>query len=189
MREGDGDTRLLELALKAKYGDQHALETLLVDPDLKNVIYGLANNMVGQENADDIYQEVCLRITQNLRTWQEKAKFTTWISKITINRCINFRNKREQEKKREEEWTRIHTEDQRASQQQLRDAVDQERKEFIRQVLEEMGEPCKRIMTLYFFQGLRKKKIMEVVNVQKSAFHERWRKCYNTLWQKIQKII
>lgn len=188
MKEADRDNRLHQLALHAKHGDQYALETLLADPELKNVIYNIITKIVEQKDADDLYQEVCLYIALHLRTWQEKSKFTTWISSMTINRCLNFRNKTEQDKKREREWSRIHAEG-RQIPQQLRYILVRERHALIRQALEEMGEPCKRIMTLYLYHGLDKKEIMDVLNIKKSAFHQRWRKCYIRLQQKIQQII
>ena len=79
MEEREKDNGLHELALQAKHGDRKALERLLTDTELRNVIYKIAYERVGSTNADDMYQEVCSCIYQKVRTWRGKSKITDWV--------------------------------------------------------------------------------------------------------------
>jgi RNA polymerase sigma-70 factor (ECF subfamily) len=175
---------LYELALNAKQGDKDALEKLLVNREIKGVIYKIANEKVGHANADDVYQEVLACISQKICTWQGQAEITTWINRITRNTCVDFL------RKAKPNWITV-------TEKTLEDSVEPEqfRKISARQILEithsilqEMGEECRRLIGLYIIDGLEKQEIMEIVKLPKSTFYRKWKGCYTTLIQKIQKI-
>jgi len=193
MEEGGRDNVLHELAQQAKHGDEDALERLLTDTEIKNVIYGLANKMVGRDNADDVYQEVCLRIYQKIRVWQERSKITTWIYALTKNICRNFVKKAQRENKKARDWSVIVISDREAREhdepEQFRIVLKQERTEIIRDALGELGERCNQMLTLYFFKRLPKHEIMKVVGLQKSFFSKKWNACFKALRRKTQKIM
>lgn len=95
------------LALLSKRGDEMALEQLLIHPGIKQKIYSIVYQMLGEQQAEDAYQEVCIRIAQSIHRWQERSKITNWIGKITIKYCYEVRDKLEQEKKMYQELENI----------------------------------------------------------------------------------
>lgn len=175
---------LQELALKAKHGDSDAVEKLLCHQEIKRVIYKVANEKVGQANAEDIYQDVLLCISQKLHTWQGQAGITTWINRITQNACIDFL------RKTKPNWITIteKTPENSAEPEQFRKFSARQMLEITHTILQDMGAECRRLIGLYIVEGLEKKEIMEVVKLPKSTFHRKWKRCYNTLIQKIQKF-
>ncbi len=58
--------------------------------------FALAFGMTGQrEQAEDLTQEIFLRVYQRLNTFQGQAKFATWFYRIALNQCLNHcRNER-----------------------------------------------------------------------------------------------
>jgi len=58
--------------------------------------FALAFGMTGQrEQAEDLTQEIFLRVYQRLHTFQGQAKFATWFFRIALNQCLNHcRNER-----------------------------------------------------------------------------------------------
>jgi RNA polymerase sigma-70 factor (ECF subfamily) len=58
--------------------------------------FALAFGMTGQrEQAEDLTQEIFLRVYQRLNTFQGQAKFSTWFYRIALNQCLNHcRNER-----------------------------------------------------------------------------------------------
>jgi len=45
-------------------------------------------------DADDVVQDVLLKVWQNRGTWQEgKAKFSTWLYRVVTNRCLDLRRR------------------------------------------------------------------------------------------------
>lgn len=81
----------LNLIEKAVTGDKIALSELLkLHQDfIFNVSLKMLNNVT---DAEDVTQEVLIKIITNLSGYDDqKAKFTTWIYRITFNHIINFR--------------------------------------------------------------------------------------------------
>jgi len=57
----------------------------------QNRIYGLAWNLTGNyDDAMDVVQECFLRAYRALGSWRGKAKFSTWLHRITVNTAIDF---------------------------------------------------------------------------------------------------
>ncbi len=68
---------------------------ILVDRYLGK-LWRLGVNVLGNESeAEEVVQEALLTVWKNRENWGEgKAKFSTWIYRITINRCIDLKRKR-----------------------------------------------------------------------------------------------
>jgi RNA polymerase sigma-70 factor, ECF subfamily len=58
--------------------------------------FALAFGMTGQrEQAEDLTQEIFLRVYERLDSFQGQAKFATWFYRIALNHCLNHcRNER-----------------------------------------------------------------------------------------------
>ncbi|MEL6567746.1 MAG: RNA polymerase sigma factor [Pseudomonadota bacterium] len=61
-------------------------------------VYALAMRMLGDAAlAEDITQEAFLRAWKQLPKWEPRAKFSTWLHRVTLNLCRDhFRKRREQ---------------------------------------------------------------------------------------------
>jgi len=82
----------IELVHKVKNGDRDALE-LLFEKHYLNV-YRLSYRWCGvRENAQDITQDVFVKLVQKLHTFNWKASFKTWLYRITINTAKDYHRK------------------------------------------------------------------------------------------------
>ncbi len=77
----------IELALKAKNGDEGAFSELMQRhyKGILNFVYRFTN---GSANSEDITQEVFLRVYKSIGRYEPEAKFTTWLYKIATNLCL-----------------------------------------------------------------------------------------------------
>ncbi len=169
------------LAREAKH-DRHALDRLLRHPELKHVIYKIANQMVGADEAEDVHQEVRFSISKSIKGWREKASITSWTGQITKNQCVQVLRKKAQERD-----ILIHLSDQKESRQfedasQLTVAM---LRDHLLHILTDLGERCQKMLSLYYQQGLEKKEIMEEVTLGKSQFYEAWKNCEEAFMQKM----
>lgn len=59
-------------------------------------VLGLARSILGDPHqAEDVAQEVFLKIWTHATSWQPgKAKFATWIHRVTVNQCYDHLRKR-----------------------------------------------------------------------------------------------
>lgn len=77
-----------ELIILAKAGDKEALINLL--KSIESSVYKTALYFMGNEHdAKDATQEALIKIYTKLDTFQEKAKFNTWVQRITTNVCMD----------------------------------------------------------------------------------------------------
>jgi len=74
--------------LKFAQGNNAAFEQIL--RKYKKLVINLAYRFIqNRAEAEDIAQEVFLRTYHSTKNYKSKAKFSTWIYKITANICIN----------------------------------------------------------------------------------------------------
>lgn len=74
----------LELINKAKDGNKSALNSLLKDNF--NILKGYTVKMVGDPHlAQDIIQDTMLKAVLNIKKFEPRAKFSTWLIKIATN--------------------------------------------------------------------------------------------------------
>ena len=77
-----------DLLAKTAEGDELAFEILVQkhQTSVLNLIYRYVGD---RTRAKDLAQEVFLRIWRAAGSYEPKAKFTTWIYRITVNLCLN----------------------------------------------------------------------------------------------------
>ena len=81
-----------DLVLQAKKGDWDALEQLIGRHQAW--IFNIAVRMVRKpEDAEDITQEVLLKILTKLSTFQGKSSFRTWLYRIVVNHVLNLKQR------------------------------------------------------------------------------------------------
>jgi len=79
----------VELMLRFTKGALTAFEELL--KKYKDMVINLAYRIVqNYPEAEDIAQEVFLKIYHSVKTYKPKAKFSTWIYRITVNQSLNY---------------------------------------------------------------------------------------------------
>ena len=77
-----------------KKGDLSAFDELM-DKHWKSIYFlalGMTNN--SREDAEDIAQEVFLRVFKALPSWKPRASFRTWLRKVASNLCIDYHRAR-----------------------------------------------------------------------------------------------
>jgi RNA polymerase sigma-70 factor (ECF subfamily) len=84
----DKTTSSEDLMAKVAEGNDYAFEILVQRHQISvlNLIY---RYVADRTKARDLAQEVFMRVWQAARTYKPKAKFTTWIYRITANLCLN----------------------------------------------------------------------------------------------------
>ncbi len=78
-----------ELVGRAKAGDRGAFRELVEDH--QDRVFRLVIRVLNcdRDHAADLSQEVFLRVFQGLSRFDNKARFSTWLHKITMNACIS----------------------------------------------------------------------------------------------------
>jgi RNA polymerase sigma-70 factor (ECF subfamily) len=76
----------LEMVRRAQQGDERAFEVLI--ERYKNRVFGLiVRTIADRQRADDLAQEVFIRIYRGLPYFRGEARFSTWLYRIVANLC------------------------------------------------------------------------------------------------------
>ncbi|MTI32147.1 RNA polymerase sigma factor [Xanthovirga aplysinae] len=155
-----------------------------------SIVFTLAFRILkNREEAEDLAQDVFIKVFKSLGMFNRKAKLSTWIYRITYNTSINSLNSR----------TRIQTieieDDHRRELKNLSianphdDLRKKEEKQIINNAILKLPEKDKVIITLYYYEELSVKEIAEIIgisvqNVKVKLYRSR-QKLYTELKDKI----
>lgn len=92
-----------DLASKPKMEKKEIITGLI--NDFKNRIYATCLNYVGNhDDANDIFQEICIIIWEKFDSFKQISSIGTWIYRITVNTCLLYIRK---QKKMKSHYTNI----------------------------------------------------------------------------------
>lgn len=83
-----------EALLARMQQDDSAAYRVLVERHVDRA-YAIALRVLGnQADAEDVAQECLVKVWTHRQTWQQgKAKFSTWLYRVVVNRCIDLRRR------------------------------------------------------------------------------------------------
>ncbi len=156
------------LIKEAQRGNILAFESLVKNYD-RHVLQ-LAYNMVNNtQDAEDIYQEVLVRVYKNLHRFAFKSEFSTWLYRVVVNYCINFQKKRRRLKaysidnefqNGDENWKKsVQSEEQNPEQSFLNLELSRE----IEKALQQLSPKQKTVFILRHYHGHKLKEIAEII--------------------------
>ena len=152
-----------EIVARAQQGDTAAFETL-VDMHAKYV-YNLALRVVqNPQEAEDLAQEAFLRAWRGLPAFRGQSKFSTWLYRIVTNLCYSYlpRIKRDLiSLVPDEEAVRLP--DVRLAPEER--VLDTELRIHLHQVIEQLPESYRLLITLRHLQNLSYKEISQVTGM------------------------
>lgn len=75
-----------------KQGQEDAFRVLVrrYETRVFSIAYGIT---LDREDSLDIVQEVFLKVYQNIHTFREESRLSTWLHRITVNLCLNWKKR------------------------------------------------------------------------------------------------
>jgi RNA polymerase sigma-70 factor (ECF subfamily) len=180
----------VQLMLDVKAGDQQSFELLLqrYRTPLVNFLYRMVRN---REQAEDLAQEVFLRVYRAREDYEPSAKFTTWLFRIATNLALNsLRDHRYQkleismdapivaDSEEGDERTMEVADEHPDIEQHL---VEEARKKMIRHAIEKLPEKQRAAVLLHKYQQLDYSEISKILQCSESALKSLLFRAYETL--------
>lgn len=131
-------------------------------------IYSKCLKMLRDEfAAEDVCQEIFMKIYLNLSNFEKKSKFSTWVYAITHNSCIDYlrRNKR---KKNQEEQRKIYLTQQGITEQGASDRNEKKSAE-LNKVMSEISFGEEEILRMKYELGMSIRDIAQELDKTESA--------------------
>jgi RNA polymerase sigma-70 factor (ECF subfamily) len=160
-----------------KQGRQEAFRVLIqrYQSGLFSIAYGIT---LDREESLDIVQEVFLKVFQNIHSFREESRLSTWLHRITVNQCLNWKRKW----KRKFRWHHQSIEDEALAgdpglgtddyhpevlyrQKQVRETLWKE--------LKALPEQARAVFVLRELEGLSYDEIAKVLNIRKGTVSSR----------------
>ena len=177
----------VQLMLDVKAGDDGSFELLL--RKYRTPLVNFLNRMVrNQANAEDLAQEVFLRVYRARRGYAPNAKFTTWLFRIATNLALNtLRDARYHLKEISLDQPAAAEQDQAAFEVADREAnieqrlIERDRGAIIHRAIEALPEKQRVAVLLHKYQEMDYGEIARVLQCSESALKSLLFRAYETL--------
>jgi RNA polymerase sigma-70 factor, ECF subfamily len=178
---------IVRLALRAKAGEQEALEALV--QACHPLAYRLALSILDDpQEAQDATQEALMRVVKGLASFRQEASFRTWLYAITLNVC----------RQRLRRWLR----NQRLLAAlgslvrltgRTTDTIEEhvlhaERKSILMQAVGELPEEQRTALVLRYYHDLTVVEIAELMGVTERTVYVWLRKAFEKLHDELEEI-
>jgi len=102
MADADGEQ---DWVMQSRNGNPAAFESLVRRH--QHMIHSLTYRMTGSlADAEDLAQETFIRAYRQLDTYQSASKFSTWLYRIAVNACLNWRRREARRAQIHATWSR-----------------------------------------------------------------------------------
>jgi RNA polymerase sigma-70 factor (ECF subfamily) len=189
----DDDVRLM---LAAKEGDDDAFSRLLdaYAPRIVNFAYRYTGSSA---DADDLAQEVFLRVYRAKDTYEPKAKFSTWLYRIATNVCLDYKKKGKSDALRyaapefcrTTEGDDTEVEPANPAEKRIEETLEQEDADAaVRAALASLPDNQRLALTLKVYEDRSYEEIAAIVNCSVSAVESLIFRARQSLKQKLQGV-
>jgi RNA polymerase sigma-70 factor (ECF subfamily) len=183
-----------DIMLRAKAGDQSAFDYLVQKyrRPMVSFMYRMARNTAA---AEDLAQEVFLRVYRSRASYEASAKFTTWLYRIATNLAVNHARDTRHERPEvqvsldepdEDTGTTLELPDGHLTAEQV--MVRRERMTAIRSKVEALPEQQKLAVIMHKYQQMDYKQIADVLKKSESATKSLLFRAYETLRDQLKEF-
>jgi RNA polymerase sigma-70 factor (ECF subfamily) len=184
-----------DIMLRAKAGDQSAFDYLVQKyrRPMISFMYRMARNAAA---AEDLAQEVFLRVYRSRASYEASAKFTTWLYRIATNLAVNHARDTRHERPEvqvsldepdEESGTTLELPDGSLTAEQA--LVRRERMLAIRSKVEALPEQQRLAVVMHKYQQMDYKEIATVLKKSESATKSLLFRAYETLREQLKEFV
>jgi RNA polymerase sigma-70 factor (ECF subfamily) len=185
-----------QIMLRVKTGDQSAFDYLVQKyrRPLVSFMYRMARSSAA---AEDLAQEVFLRVYRSRASYEASAKFTTWLYRIATNLAVNHARDTRHERPEvtvsldepagEDSGATLELPDGKLTVEQA--MVRRERMLAIRAKVEALPEQQKMAVIMHKYQQMDYKQIADVLKKSESATKSLLFRAYETLREQLKEFV
>lgn len=174
----------IELIQSVLNGNDRDFELLIkkYQTNVFRTVIGLLHN---KEDAEEITQDVFIKVFQSLSTFNGNAAFSTWLYRIAINMSLNYLKK----KKRSQFWVGLSELIQLPSNEKQVEVVLSEKSEqsIIQSAIDNLPEKQKLAFVLAKYEELPQKQVAEILNISEGAVEQLLIRAKTNLKKRLEK--
>lgn len=184
-----------DIMLRVKAGDESAFTYLIQKyrRPMVNFMYRMAHNAAG---AEDLAQEVFLRVYRSRESYEATAKFTTWLYRIATNLAVN--HARDTRHERPENTVSLDEPDEESGRtldlpgrepSAEESLMQRERLAAIRQRVQALPERQRIAVVMHKYQQMDYRQIADVLKLSESATKSLLFRAYETLREQLREFV
>lgn len=153
-----------DLVRRASQGEVGAFSQLVREHS--DLVYRVSLRMLGDGEVQDACQEVWMRVWRSIKEFRGDSAFSTWLYRITVNTCLNAREKELRREMRElrEELPYL-PEPSGGEHDPEATTLSRERKEELLVALQQLRPEHRAALVLRHMEGLGYKEISDILEV------------------------
>lgn len=172
---------------RVKAGDKEAF-TGLVD-SYKDMVYTVCLRMLNSEaDAEEAAQDVFIKAYRAIDSFQAKARFSTWLYRITYNNCISMIRKRVKMIDLVDDVPEREVDEKEMN--GLERLLAEERSKYLKMAIESLAETDAVIVTLFYYDQLSLDEIAGITGLSSSniriKLHRSRKKMYQVICENLK---
>ncbi|MBE9491282.1 MAG: sigma-70 family RNA polymerase sigma factor [Bacteroidetes bacterium] len=155
----------------------------------KDMVFTIANRIIrNREDAEEIAQDAFMKAFEHLKNFKKKAKFSTWIYRITYNASISRIRKKNPETISMDDTT-VDNFSFDENNLEILDKPEDEQKRLIKIALNHLNEQDHLIITLFYLKEKSVEEISEITNLSKSNIKVKLHRIRNKIYKELYHLI
>jgi RNA polymerase sigma-70 factor (ECF subfamily) len=184
-----------EIMLRVSEGDDQGFN-YLIEKYRKPIVHFMFRMVHNQAVAEELAQEVFLRVYRSRQTYRAEARFTTWLYRIATNLGVNHARDTKHERAAQNVYldqpdpeTGMTPDVADSTPSVEHDLVRNERMRAIRQLVMALPERQRTAVLMHKYQGMDYKQIGEVLKLSESATKSLLFRAYQTLRERLKEFV
>lgn len=162
----------------------------------KNRVFGMAYKFTGDyDESQDLAQEVFLKIYRQIKNFREESKLSTWIYRISVNTCLDWKKKKERMKSinfsnmvnEENKDQIIDIKDESLSPDKI--VLQDEDQKQVHKLIYELSDKYKTVLIMYHFNEMSYQDIARALDIPERTVETRLYRARRMLKDKMSKEI
>lgn len=180
----------VEIIQSVKSGNTEAYKILV--EKYQTMVFRTAMGFVhSKEDAEDLSQEIFIKVFQSLGSFLEKSEFSTWIYRITVNMSLNFVNRKKFERffdiTNEKLQSLFEKQDEDVNPEQS--MINHERDQLIRNAIDKLSEKQKTAFVLNKYENLTQREIADIMQTSEGAVEQHLQRAKGNLQKKLSSLV
>lgn len=163
-----------KIQVRSKYNFQNLFK------EFQPKILRYLTRLVGRNEAEDLTQEVFIKVSEQLKNFREESKISTWIYKIATNRVIDRMRQSKSQKflidsqklsdilsEEKDNYNNILKD--KKSTALLQQIIKKEMNQCIRDVIDNLSKDYSAVIILKDLEGMKNQEIAEIMNISLST--------------------
>lgn len=144
-----------------------------------------------QEDAEDLTQEVFVKVFQSLNSFQGKSEFSTWLYRITVNMALNFvrRKKIERFFDFSDEQLQPILHQQKSDENPEQTMINDESDQLIRNAIDKLSAKQRTAFVLSRYEELSQKEIAAIMQTTVGAVEQHLQRAKGNLQKRLSAIV